>query len=138
MSSFSRKHDSISTFSHCYCDVRDFCPCWCWVIDHAFQHVCCYNNWFLHTVAPSNYVLLYITRKFHSWQNQGWILNSNFSILSDNHLRTRTYHMYIRIDISTNTQFGHKWAVSKHENSIVSSYDTKSMSNHCYQHHQDI
>lgn len=66
--SFSWKHNCISTFSYCNCNVRNFCPCWCWMINHAFQHICCYNNWFLHAVTPSNDVFLF-AREHGSYVN---------------------------------------------------------------------
>ena len=59
MGSFPWKHDCISTFTYCNCYIWNLSPCWCRMINHAFQHVCRYNNWFLHTVAPSNDVFLF-------------------------------------------------------------------------------
>lgn len=58
VSSLAREHDSISTLSNCNRNVRDFCPCWSRMVDHAFQHVCCYYHWFSHAVTLSDNLFL--------------------------------------------------------------------------------
>lgn len=59
MSSFPRKHYSVTALANCYCDVRDLCSSWCRMNNHAFQHVCGNNNRFAHTPAHSNDLFLH-------------------------------------------------------------------------------
>lgn len=63
MSSFTRKHDCISTLSDSNGNVWYLCSGWCWVYNHAFQHICCHNNSLPHATADPDYLFLHFVLK---------------------------------------------------------------------------
>lgn len=68
MSSFTRKHNCIGTFTNSNGNIWDFCSCGRGMSDHALKHVRSHDNWLPHGSARSNNLSLQRNEDFNPLQ----------------------------------------------------------------------